>query len=1069
MKFLLQLLILWLYLINLAVAQVETRFNEGHKIQLKTAIFSNNDQHIVSVGYGNKIRITDVKTLREVNAYSFHKYSPYAISNVPTSRKLISAGNHELFIMEDYLNPDQVRELKAPRSSITQLVAFADKFYAVAGKELYQYNYEQSQAEQTVQLRASIEGVSRTVGTSFWLATRNKLYCFETSNNAVVDSVKIPRIDQLQHIDQDDNYIYAAGINHLYIVAKKTKEVQVVEVAHQQAVPSDKGVWTKSYQKGSWLLINPKNGRIKDSIVREALDVTTLLVSHNQRLQFCAGYHFMELLDAKSGVVIVANKGKREEVDYFSVQGTHLLLAYGSKGKLIEIDLSTFLKKNLHRAHDEPIKLCGKTNDKFYSFGADDRLLIGNNEDENKECTTINTENPPLKWVKDTTTKDVFERITEGMGAHKVQGGISSDQENWLLYFNTDLKWLTTSEKQYKRTYTGHQDLVKAVAWLPGKRQFVSVGLDKSLLVWDVEQSKPIRQFKSNQLFYGLVVKDRSTVFTCDRGGQVLEWNIETGQKKLVANLYNQSIHALAYKGEWLFAGTREALWQIDLKTGQKKQLPTDQQKIRQLKFVGDSMVVSLNKRGVVDFWHVSKGKVATILVKEDQFVCFTPDGYYFGNKDVMNDLLHFQDGVKVYLFDQFDLNYNRPDLVLDRLGFAPENILRAYTSAIQKRRHRSGNKKQSDRPLFTMELSDEVPAIVKKENLSFSVHVGGQSKLPPAIEVKINGVVVEAKTNMKQREEGWIASIKANIVSGENIIQVYAVDENQNKSLPVTAQVIGEFEEKKNLYVVAIGVSDYQNQSFDLEYPAKDARDVLQLFGSQERFHSIDTLLLTNKDVSREKVAQQVEDFLAPVQLQDEVIVFVAGHGILDAQYTYYLAAHDMNFDRPEERGIPYSWFEELMESIPSIHKTLLIDACHSGEIDPDEVKSILQSQAAFKADIQFRQVGDQLEQKVGFENAAQLARESFNNLDNNSGCNVISAASGFELAMESEDWGNGLFTYCLLNGIKSKAADLNKDGVIHLSELLHYTNQQVFELSGGNQTPTSRMNNLLRDIRIW
>ena len=68
----------------------------------------------------------------------------------------------------------------------------------------------------------------------------------------------------------------------------------------------------------------------------------------------------------------------------------------------------------------------------------------------------------------------------------------------------------------------------------------------------------------------------------------------------------------------------------------------------------------------------------------------------------------------------------------------------------------------------------------------------------------------------------------------------------------------------------------------------------------------------------------------------------------------------------------------------------------------------------------------------------------------------------------MEGKDWNNGLFTYCLLNGLENGKADLNTDGKILLSELKEYVTDQVARLSEGKQQPTSRIENQLMDFRI-
>jgi len=78
------------------------------------------------------------------------------------------------------------------------------------------------------------------------------------------------------------------------------------------------------------------------------------------------------------------------------------------------------------------------------------------------------------------------------------------------------------------------------------------------------------------------------------------------------------------------------------------------------------------------------------------------------------------------------------------------------------------------------------------------------------------------------------------------------------------------------------------------------------------------------------------------------------------------------------------------------------------------------------------------------------------------------VSSAGGAEYAIESENWRNGAFTYCLLYGLSSKKADLNNNKMILLSELQEYLLFEVNKLTNGQQTPTSRVENLNNDFRL-
>ena len=104
-----------------------------------------------------------------------------------------------------------------------------------------------------------------------------------------------------------------------------------------------------------------------------------------------------------------------------------------------------------------------------------------------------------------------------------------------------------------------------------------------------------------------------------------------------------------------------------------------------------------------------------------------------------------------------------------------------------------------------------------------------------------------------------------------------------------------------------------------------------------------------------------------------------------------------------------------------------------------------------------------------VGLKNSFDLMKELFADLRRGNGAVVISSASGEEFAFESEAWQNGVFTYAVLEGLKSGNADLNKDKTTTVTELRDYVSKRVVELTDGKQNPTSRTENLESDFRVW
>ena len=83
-----------------------------------------------------------------------------------------------------------------------------------------------------------------------------------------------------------------------------------------------------------------------------------------------------------------------------------------------------------------------------------------------------------------------------------------------------------------------------------------------------------------------------------------------------------------------------------------------------------DQYLIS-SRDGSIYLWD-KKNKSYTVRVIQDfdEFVFLTPEKYYLTSKE-MTDKIHFVREDEIYLFEQFDLKYNRPDIILDRLGYA--------------------------------------------------------------------------------------------------------------------------------------------------------------------------------------------------------------------------------------------------------------------------------------------------------------------------------------------------------------------------------------------------------------
>jgi len=458
-------------------------------------------------------------------------------------------------------------------------------------------------------------------------------------------------------------------------------------------------------------------------------------------------------------------------------------------------------------------------------------------------------------------------------------------------------------------------------------------------------------------------------------------------------------------------------------------------------------------------------------------FFVSTTDNYYVANQDIF-EYLWFSRNNRVYRPEQFDLQYNRPDLVLSVLGMAKQGIVDAYKTMYQKRLKKFGLNQDAFKDTFhepelAIMASKSIPTITKENQLLFKVVLKDTETDLKQLQVWNNDVPINASSDSEidDRTRQKTLNVTVPLINGSNKIQVSVLNNKgaESKKETLFVQKVGTIQ-KPNLYILTIGVSDFQDNDYDLKYAAKDALDVANTFKESQAFQEVFTKILIDDAVS-EKTILEAASFFNSATVDDVVILFVASHGLLNADYQYFLATPEMNFEKPSQGGIPYEIFDGLLSETSSLKKIILLDACHSGEVDVDEVEANTTFSNASNDISHIKAVrgAKPIAAKKSLNDITSFSKNLFADLRRGNGTNVISSAGGLELAFEGDQWNNGLFTYSLLHGLRSGEADTNQDGQVMLSELQEYTFKRVSKLSKGRQTPTFRIQNIAVDYRIW
>jgi WD40 repeat protein len=489
--------------------------------------------------------------------------------------------------------------------------------------------------------------------------------------------------------------------------------------------------------------------------------------------------------------------------------------------------------------------------------------------------------------------------------------------------------------------------------------------------------------------------------------------------------------------------------------------------------------VYSTAEDGFIKVWDLESCEVVSSLIAMDEldYIILSPDNYYKSSKG-NNEGISFRFNNNLYSFDQFDVRFNRPDKVLTSLGVSKYSV-KLYTKAWEKRLSKLGfspDNLEGELALPNIELSNKIslPVTTDDKQLKLRIKAWDETYKLDRISIYVNDVPSpELKgISLKKRYTNKIdEDVALNLSAGKNLIKVSVFNEEGLESLRETFQVTYNppTESKPDLYIFTIGVSEFENEERNLKFATKDAKDLIKKFQSSDYFGTVHTQKLFDKEATKENVFK-ASKFLDRAGIDDQVIIYISSHGLLDDELDYYLAMHDVDFDNPQAKGLPYDAVNTMLDGMDCRNRLIMIDACHSGEVDKDEAVT-RSSIAVTNNNVKVNQKSGAtlIRPKAGLKNSFNYMKTLFGDVSKGTGATVISAAGGYEFALESEDWNNGVFTYAILEGLTSGEADRNHDGLVHVSELKNYVTQQVIELTDGKQHPTTRTENTLNDFVLF
>ena len=471
-----------------------------------------------------------------------------------------------------------------------------------------------------------------------------------------------------------------------------------------------------------------------------------------------------------------------------------------------------------------------------------------------------------------------------------------------------------------------------------------------------------------------------------------------------------------------------------------------------------DGSLVMLGSNRGLSLHSVGGQHISTLLPCDGGLIATTSDGYYSAPRDALPGIAYRMD-TRAIPADYYDAVFNRPDIVLDTVAHAPPHIVALASRIVERRRTKLG--------LTTMPAVLQAPPLVgvSWSNTSLSTlertvtaDISAESSSSPvaSITVRVNGVPIKVPALDSVTLPTRAVRIRCEILltPGMNRIHITAVDTSGVVSIPVIRSIqCTAADEASDLYVLAIGVSHYAEKGHDLSYAHKDARDLADLLAKNWKRGDTHIKLLIDQDATAKSITE-AGVFLEPARPDDTVILFLAGHGLLDREQRFYFGTYDIAFGNPEAKGLPYDAIEMILRGTAARQKLLLVDACHAGTLVAESLRGSSEALGPVQGVTRGAVAPTNYEKPPS--DLAPFLRDLLVDIGSASGAITIAASAGEEYAYE--DKGNGVFTYSIIEGLKYRNADSNEDGLVSVHELRAYICDRVRYLTGGRQSPSPR-----------
>ena len=596
-----------------------------------------------------------------------------------------------------------------------------------------------------------------------------------------------------------------------------------------------------------------------------------------------------------------------------------------------------------------------------------------------------------------------------------------------------------------------HTDKVRTAAFSPDAKYILTSSWDSTAKLWDAESGRLMHELKGHNgsLNAAFFSSDGKQIVTTSMDNTARIWNASNGHLMFELKGHTNSVTSAHFSPDEKFLVTvswdnTARIWNAaDGKL--LKELKGHTSSLKSASYSPDGkFIVTTSEDNTLKKWDAQSGEFlyTFFAVDSNGYLAIDKDGRYDGTEDARK-LLYYVCENEIVDLEQFkDLSWE-PGLVNKLTGLNHEPI--------------------TAKKIDEINICNYTPEVKERGFYNGAYHYqikprqGGIGE----VQVFVNNKLIEKYNASSLPKQNNIYQLAINekklsnfFVSGINN-QIWVKATTRGGTMSSRGNLVTVAHVKKpvsnpNIYVLAVGVSQYKAEKLNLRYAAKDAADfsslitlsAQKLLNTDGRQHVFTYVVNTEPGNARwpaKTVIQKLVDTIAQKATPDDIlVVFFAGHGILQSgqKYFYLLTAEATRFELDgieKEVAISTEELKEWLRKIKANKQILILDACNSGRVVQN------------------------FQEFIGKRDVPADQQRALESLKDKTGTFILCASASGQSAYETSLYGQGLLTYSLLSGVKL-GGGLKDNKYIDVTQWFNYASDHVKVLAkeiGGRQDP--------------